>query len=50
VTEERKQWDKMLDKQADLLRTKDQTHPQAVARMISDLASPDAINQSPSPI
>ena len=43
VTEERKKWDQMLDKQADLKRSKDVIHPQAVARTVSDLAKPDAI-------
>jgi thiamine pyrophosphate-dependent acetolactate synthase large subunit-like protein len=33
----------MLDKQADLARSKDRIHPQAVARTVSDLAKPDAI-------
>jgi thiamine pyrophosphate-dependent acetolactate synthase large subunit-like protein len=33
----------MLDKQADLRRSKDNLHPQAVARAVSDLANPDAI-------
>jgi thiamine pyrophosphate-dependent acetolactate synthase large subunit-like protein len=32
----------MLDKQADLKRSKDRIHPQAVARALSDLARPDA--------
>ena len=32
----------MLDKQADLSRSKDRIHPQAVARAVSDLARPDA--------
>ena len=36
-------WDEMLDKQADLARSKDRIHPQAVARAVSDLAKPDAI-------
>lgn len=43
VTKERKEWDQMLDKQADLQRSKDIIHPQAVARMVSDLAAPNAI-------
>ena len=43
VTEERQKWDEMLDKQADLARSKDRIHPQAVARAVSDLAKPDAI-------
>jgi pyruvate dehydrogenase (quinone) len=41
VTEERQKWDEMLDKQADLARSR--IHPQAVARAVSDLAKPDAI-------
>jgi pyruvate dehydrogenase (quinone) len=43
VTEERRKWDGMLDKQADLARSKEQIHPQAVARAVSDLAAPDAV-------
>jgi thiamine pyrophosphate-dependent acetolactate synthase large subunit-like protein len=43
VTSERKKWDDMLDKQADPTRSKDRIHPQAVARMVSDLAKKDAI-------
>jgi pyruvate dehydrogenase (quinone) len=43
MTEERQKWDEMLDKQADLARSKDRIHPQAVARAVSDLAKPDAI-------
>src|ERR1700732_543910 len=43
VTEERQKWDEMLDKQADLARSKDRIHPQAVARTVSDLAKRDAI-------
>ena len=43
VTQERQKWDEMLDKQADLARSKDRIHPQAVARTVSDLAKPDAI-------
>jgi pyruvate dehydrogenase (quinone) len=42
VTHERPRWDEMLDKQADLKRSKDRIHPQAVARALSDLARPDA--------
>jgi pyruvate dehydrogenase (quinone) len=42
VTEERRKWDDMLDKQADLARSKDHIHPQALARSVSDLAAPDA--------
>src|SRR5258708_21777203 len=42
VTRERHRWDEMLDKQADLARSNDRIHPQAVARAVSDLARPDA--------
>jgi pyruvate dehydrogenase (quinone) len=43
VTLERRRWDEMLDEQADLARSKDRIHPQAVARGISKLARADAI-------
>jgi pyruvate dehydrogenase (quinone) len=43
VTEGRKAWDEMLDKQCDLARSKDCIHPQAVARAVSDLAARDAV-------
>ncbi len=43
VTQERRKWDEKLDKQADLARSKDRIHPQAVARMVGDLAKRDAI-------
>ncbi|MFZ3324356.1 MAG: thiamine pyrophosphate-dependent enzyme, partial [Methylocella sp.] len=43
VTEERRKWDEMLDKQADPARSKDRIHPQAVARAVSDLAKHDAV-------
>jgi pyruvate dehydrogenase (quinone) len=43
VSHERHRWDEMLDKQADLKRSKDRTHPQAVARAVSDLAHRDAV-------
>src|SRR5580658_4587889 len=43
VTHERHRWDEMLNKQADLKRSKDRIHPQAVARAVSDLARRDAI-------
>lgn len=43
VTEERKKWDEMIDKQADILRSKDMIHPQAVARMVGECASKDAV-------
>jgi pyruvate dehydrogenase (quinone) len=42
ITHERRKWDEMLDKQADLARSKDRIHPQAVARAVSDLARRDA--------
>jgi pyruvate dehydrogenase (quinone) len=42
VTRDRHKWDEMLTKQADLSRSKDRIHPQAVARAASDLAKPDA--------
>jgi pyruvate dehydrogenase (quinone) len=42
VSRERKKWDEMLDQQSDLARSKDRIHPQAVARVVSDLARPDA--------
>jgi thiamine pyrophosphate-dependent acetolactate synthase large subunit-like protein len=42
VTHERRKWDEMLDKQADVARSKDRIHPQAVARAVSDLARRDA--------
>ena len=43
VTQERRKWDALLDKQADLARSIDRIHPQAVARTVSDLARPDAV-------
>src|SRR5580692_10742992 len=43
VTNERRKWDEMLDKQADPARSKDVIHPQAVARAVSDLAARDAV-------
>jgi pyruvate dehydrogenase (quinone) len=43
VTEGRKAWDEMQDKQSDLARSKDRIHPQAVARAVSDLAARDAV-------
>ena len=43
VSEERRKWDEMLDKQADPARSKDRIHPQAVARAVSDLAKHDAV-------
>jgi pyruvate dehydrogenase (quinone) len=43
VAAQRKTWDDMQDKQADPARSKDRIHPQAVARMVSDLAARDAV-------
>jgi pyruvate dehydrogenase (quinone) len=43
VTERRRAWDEMLDKQCDLARSKDRIHPQAVARTVSDLAARNAV-------
>ncbi len=43
VTSERNKWDEMLDKQSDPSRSKDRIHPQAVARMVGNLARPDAV-------
>ena len=43
VAAHRKTWDEMQDKQADPARSKDRIHPQAVARMVSDLAKRDAV-------
>jgi pyruvate dehydrogenase (quinone) len=43
VGRERHRWDEMINKQADLRRSKDRIHPQAVARGVSDLARRDAI-------
>jgi pyruvate dehydrogenase (quinone) len=43
ITEQRRKWDGMLDKQADPARSEDRIHPQAVARMVSDLAKRDAV-------
>src|SRR5271168_838667 len=42
-TEERGAWDRKLDQQADLARSADHIHPQAVARAVSDLANRDAV-------
>lgn len=36
-------WIGMLDKKADPARSKDRIHPQALARMVSDLAAEDAV-------
>lgn len=43
VARDRVHWNEMLDKQADVARSKDRIHPQAVARLAGDLASDDAI-------
>jgi pyruvate dehydrogenase (quinone) len=43
LTEERRAWDRKLDQQADLARSPDCIHPQAVARAVSDLADRDAV-------
>jgi pyruvate dehydrogenase (quinone) len=43
VARERKDWDEKLDRKADPARSKDRIHPQAVARMASDLAKRDAV-------
>jgi thiamine pyrophosphate-dependent acetolactate synthase large subunit-like protein len=43
MTNERRKWDDMLDKQADPRRSKDLIHPQAVARAVSDAAKRDAV-------
>ena len=43
VARERRKWDDMLDRQADLGRSTDRIHPQAVARMVGDLAERDAV-------
>jgi len=43
ITDERRAWDRKLDEQADLGRSRDRIHPQAVARVVSDLADPNAV-------
>ena len=43
VSAERRKWDEMLDKQADPARSRDRIHPQAVARLVGDLAKRDAV-------
>jgi pyruvate dehydrogenase (quinone) len=43
LMEERRAWDHKLDQQADLARSADCIHPQAVARTVSDLANRDAV-------
>src|SRR5208282_5321693 len=43
LSKERRKWDEMLDRQGDLARSEDRIHPQAVARAVSDVASPAAV-------
>ena len=43
LTDERRAWDRKLDQQADLARSPDRIHPQAVARAVSDLADRNAV-------
>jgi thiamine pyrophosphate-dependent acetolactate synthase large subunit-like protein len=43
MTQERRKWDALLDKQADPARSAERIHPQAVARATSDEAKPDAV-------
>jgi pyruvate dehydrogenase (quinone) len=43
VTEARRKWNDMLDRQADPARSRDRIHPQAVARAVGDLASREAV-------
>ena len=43
VNAARRNWDAKLDSQADLGRSRDRIHPQAVARTVSDLAKRDAV-------
>jgi pyruvate dehydrogenase (quinone) len=43
VARERREWDHLLDAQADLARSQNRIYPQAVARAVSDLARPDAV-------
>jgi thiamine pyrophosphate-dependent acetolactate synthase large subunit-like protein len=43
VTHDRHRWDEMLDNQADLARSRDRLHPQAVARAVSDIAAANAV-------
>jgi pyruvate dehydrogenase (quinone) len=40
---ERTDWERMLTEKADPSRSADRIHPQAAARMLSDLADPDAV-------
>jgi thiamine pyrophosphate-dependent acetolactate synthase large subunit-like protein len=43
VNRQRGKWDERLNEQADLARNPEQIYPQAVARMVGDLARPDAV-------
>jgi pyruvate dehydrogenase (quinone) len=43
MNDARRKWDAMLDSQANLARSENLIHPQAVARSISDLAKRDAV-------
>jgi pyruvate dehydrogenase (quinone) len=43
ISNQRRKWDEMLDRQADPTRSTDRIHPQAVARLVSDLARRDAV-------
>jgi thiamine pyrophosphate-dependent acetolactate synthase large subunit-like protein len=43
VGDERRKWDELLNEQASPSRSKHEIHPQAVARMVSDLAGTDAV-------
>jgi pyruvate dehydrogenase (quinone) len=43
VARGRRAWDELLDKQSDVMRSRDRIHPQAVARVVSDLAKDDAV-------
>ena len=43
VTGQRRKWDAMIDKQADVERSRDRIHPQAVARAVSDVAKRNAV-------
>ena len=43
VTKARHKWDQMLDHQADSARTPGHIHPQAVARVVGDLAARNAV-------
>jgi pyruvate dehydrogenase (quinone) len=43
ISKQREEWNDKIDKQADIKRSKDMIHPQAVARMVSDQAKDNAI-------